>query len=57
MLRDGLLSPHSKLLPQNIRSDASMVATDSNRHGSVMSSSKRWVSTCSRNSLSHSPAL
>jgi large subunit ribosomal protein LP1 len=40
MLRDGLLSPHSKLLPQNIVSDSPMVATDGNRHGSVVSNSK-----------------
>ncbi|KAH9990225.1 hypothetical protein BJV74DRAFT_444856 [Russula compacta] len=39
MLRDGLLSPHSKLLPQNIRSDSPVVATDGNRHGSVVSNS------------------
>jgi hypothetical protein len=39
MLRDGLLSPHSKLLPQNIRSDSPMVATDSSRPGSVVSNS------------------
>jgi hypothetical protein len=32
MLRDGLLSPHSKLLPQNIRSDTPVVATDGNRN-------------------------
>jgi large subunit ribosomal protein LP1 len=32
MLRDGLLSPHSKILPQNIRSDPPVVATDGNRH-------------------------
>jgi len=32
MLRDGLLSPHSKILPQNIRSDTPVVATDGNRH-------------------------
>jgi len=31
-LRDGLLSPHSKILPQNIRSDTPVVATDGNRH-------------------------
>lgn len=37
MLRDGLLSPHSKLLPQNIASDPPLVAMDGNRHGSVVS--------------------
>jgi len=40
MLRDGLLSPHSKLLPQNIGSDppsSPLVAMDGNRHGSVVS--------------------
>lgn len=31
MLRDGLLSPHSKLLPQNIGSDPPLVAMDGNR--------------------------
>lgn len=44
MLRDGLLSPHSKLLPQNIRSDLPVVATDGSRHGSVVSNCKRYVS-------------
>jgi hypothetical protein len=44
MLRDGLLSPHSKLLPQNIVSDLPMVATDGNRHGSVVSNCKRCIS-------------
>lgn len=33
MLRDGLLSPHSKLLPQNIRSETPVVTTDGNRNG------------------------
>jgi hypothetical protein len=41
MLRDGLLSPHSKLLPQNIASDPPLVAMDGNRHGSVVSNCKR----------------
>ena len=41
MLRDGLLSPHSKLLPQNIRSETPVVATDGNRNGC-----KRYISTC-----------
>jgi large subunit ribosomal protein LP1 len=31
MLRDGLLSPHSKLLPQNIVSDPPLVAMDASR--------------------------
>ena len=44
MLRDGLLSPHSKLLPQNIISDAPLVAMDGNRHGSVVSSKRMCLS-------------
>lgn len=35
MLRDGMLSPYSKLLPQNIHADAPVVATDGSRHGSI----------------------
>ncbi|KAI0252781.1 hypothetical protein BJV78DRAFT_268849 [Lactifluus subvellereus] len=38
MLREGMLSPHSKLLPQNIHADAPVVATDGSRHGSVSNS-------------------
>src|SRR6266404_948957 len=41
MLRDGMLSPHSKLLPQNVRPDSLMVAIDSNRPGSTVSVGKR----------------
>ncbi len=41
MLRDGMLSPHSKLLPQNVRVDSLMVATDGNRPGSTVSPRKR----------------
>lgn len=41
MLRDGMLSPHSKLLPQNVRADSVIVATDSNRPGSTVTPSKR----------------
>ncbi|KAI0060518.1 hypothetical protein BV25DRAFT_938426 [Artomyces pyxidatus] len=39
MLRDGLLSPHSKILPQNLRSDSPMVlgGIDGDRPGSIMS--------------------
>ncbi|KAH9169526.1 hypothetical protein EDB89DRAFT_1984553 [Lactarius sanguifluus] len=37
MLRDGMLSPHSKLLPQNTRGDSLLVSTDSNRPGSTVS--------------------
>ncbi|KAI9438302.1 hypothetical protein H4582DRAFT_2076893 [Lactarius indigo] len=37
MLRDGMLSPHSKLLPQNTRADSLMVSTDGNRPGSTLS--------------------
>ncbi len=44
MLRDGLLSPHSKLLPQNITSDPPLVAMDGNRHGSVVSSKRMCLS-------------
>jgi hypothetical protein len=44
MLRDGLLSPHSKLLPQNITSDAPLVAMDGNRHGSVVSGKRMCLS-------------
>ncbi|KAH9000601.1 hypothetical protein EDB86DRAFT_2904888 [Lactarius hatsudake] len=37
MLRDGMLSPHSKLLPQNTRADSLLVSTDGNRPGSTVS--------------------
>jgi hypothetical protein len=37
MLRDGMLSPHSKLLPQNVRADSVTVATDGNRPESTVS--------------------
>lgn len=37
MLRDGMLSPHSKLLPQNVRADSVIVATDGNRPESTVS--------------------
>ncbi|KAH9968033.1 hypothetical protein BC827DRAFT_466082 [Russula dissimulans] len=39
MLRDGLLSPHSKLLPHNVGCDSPVVTTHPNRHGSVVSNS------------------
>jgi hypothetical protein len=42
MLRDGLLSPHSKLLPQNIGSDPPLVAMDANR--SVVSGKRMCLS-------------
>jgi hypothetical protein len=44
MLRDGLLSPHSKLLPQNIGSDppSPLVAMDGNR--SVVSGKRMCLS-------------
>jgi hypothetical protein len=41
MLRDGMLSPHSKLLPQNVRADSVIVATDGNRPESTVSAGKR----------------
>lgn len=44
MLRDGLLSPHSKLLPQNIVSDPPLVAMDGNRQGSVVSGKRMCLS-------------
>ncbi|KAH9064549.1 hypothetical protein EDB87DRAFT_1680452 [Lactarius vividus] len=37
MLRDGMLSPHSKLLPQNTRADSLLASTDGNRPGSTVS--------------------
>ena len=51
MLRDGLLSPHSKILPQNIRSDTPVVATDGNRHR------KRCVSPVNVTSLIFTTAI
>ncbi|KAH9974363.1 hypothetical protein BGW80DRAFT_177719 [Lactifluus volemus] len=44
MLRDGMLSPYSKLLPQNIRVDSPVVATHNIRPGSI-SNRKRCLST------------
>ncbi|KAF8273570.1 hypothetical protein EI94DRAFT_1156458 [Lactarius quietus] len=37
MLRDGMLSPHSKLLPQNVRAESVIVTADGNRPGSTVS--------------------
>ncbi|KAI0267329.1 hypothetical protein BC834DRAFT_968846 [Gloeopeniophorella convolvens] len=37
MLRDGMLSPHSKLLPQNTRAESPMILADGNRPGSILS--------------------
>ena len=41
MLRDGMLSPHSKLLPHNVRADSVIGTTEGNRPGSTVSAGKR----------------